>query len=171
MLMLLIRALFFLALVFAGVAFWRAMQPDKRLVVPSSWTAAARGVPWLADALALRGKIAKKIVGGNSASGEGLLADVDGVMSRLVEIADATAQAEELRGEVGDRLAESIARLKRERTQAVQWLTEAYAVLVESAASEFDAAAARMHGSLAAHKEELRHEVEAQREINQALKH
>ncbi|MCO4772644.1 MAG: hypothetical protein KDA24_21610 [Deltaproteobacteria bacterium] len=170
MLVLLIRVVFFAAIVGAGVAFWRLIQPDKRLKIPSEWTKEAQGTPWLGEAIELRQKIAKRIIAGQAASGSDLLDDVDGVMRRLVEIADVEDHAEDLSADVGDRLNDSMAKLTAERQEALGWLTQAYAVLVESAASEFDSAVANLHTGLSAHKEELRHEVEARREINQALK-
>ena len=170
MLAVLLRMLLLGALVFAGYAFWRYAQPDKRLQIPEAWTEEAQNTPWLAEVIELRQKIARKIIAGHAASGGDLLADVDRVMRRLVEIADVEEHAEDLNGESGGRLKESMAKLEKERNEAVGWLTEAYAVLVESAASEFDSAVARLHDGLAEQKEELRHEVEARREINKALR-
>jgi len=168
--MMLVRLLFFAVLVGAGVAFWRFLQPDKRLQIPAAWTQAAKTAPWLGEAIELRQKIAKQIItSGKKTSGAELLQDVDEVMARLVKIADVEDHAEELSSEVGDRLSGSVGRLLAERDEALAWLTEAYAVLIESAASDFDASAARLHKGLESRKEELRHEVEARREINEAL--
>jgi hypothetical protein len=168
--MMLIRLLFFAVLVAAGVSFWRFLRPDRRLQLPAAWTAAARGSSWLGEAIELRQKIARAVIAGQGGSGQTLLADVDGVLGRLVEIAGVEDSAEGLAGAAGDRLSDSLAKLEAERAEAVRWLTEAYAVLVETAASDFDAAAGRLHGSLEARREELRHEVEARREINAALR-
>lgn len=167
----LIRFIIMLILVGGAVAAWRALtQGDPRLRIPGRWTAAGEKHPWLKEVLELRQNIVRRVVAGQASHAEALVEDVDEVVEQLVDISrveDHLAGASDaLRG----RLEASLEKLSAERVSAMGWLTEAYAVLIESAASEFDATVDRLQGDLRVQKEELRMEVEARKEINVALK-
>ena len=83
MLAVLLRMLLLGAVVFAGYAFWRYAQPDKRLQIPEAWTKEAQNTPWLAEVIELRQKIARKIIAGHAASGGDLLAEHEVALARL----------------------------------------------------------------------------------------
>lgn len=166
----LIRLLILILLVAGAVATWRSLQSDSRLAIPGHWTAAAAKHAWLKEALELRQKIVERVVAGQASHAEDLVADVDEVVERLVDIAKVEGHLDGASEALRERLEASLGKLTAERSSAMRWLTEAYAVLIESAASEFDATVDRLQGSLHKQKEELRLEVEARKEINAALK-
>ncbi len=160
-----------LIVVGGGIAVWRSLQGgDPRLRVPSHWTAAAARHPWLAEAVELRQSIVLRVVGGQASHAEALVEDVDEVVERLVDISKVEGHLDGASDALRGRVEASMDKLSVERASAMTWLTEAYAVLIESAASEFDATVDRLQGDLRVQKEELRMEVEARREINAALK-
>jgi hypothetical protein len=166
----LIRFIFLLVMAGAAFAVWRSLQKDPRLRVPRHWRAAAAKQNWLHEALELRQKIIERVVAGQAAHAGDLVADVDEVVERLVDISKVEGHLASASDALRERLEVSLGKLKGERTSAMGWLAEAYAVLIESAAHEFDATVDRLQGNLRTQKEELRLEVEARREINAALK-
>lgn len=165
----LVRLIFLVFTVVAAVAVWRSFQGDGRLDIPSRWTGAAARHPWLKEAIELRQKIVKRVVAGNASHAADLVADVDEVVERLVDISTVEGHMADASGELKERLQASLDKLEAEKASAMGWLTEAYAVLIESAANEFDTTVDRLQGNLHAQKEELRMEVEARKEINAAL--
>ena len=166
----LFRLLFLIVIVGGAIAVWRSLQGDPRLDVPGEWTRAASAHPWLQEALELRQKIVERVVAGKASSASDLVADVDEVMARLVDISTVDGHMASASDELRGRLEASLIKLTAERASAISWLTEAYAVLIESAANEFDATVDELQGRLRTQKEQLRMEVEARREINQALR-
>jgi len=168
----LIRFIILLILLGGGVAVWRSMQSggDRRLAVPDRWTRAAAKHAWLEQALELRQNIVERVAAGGASHADDLVADVDEVVERLVDISKVEGHLDGASPELRERLEASLEKLTVERTSAMSWLTEAYAVLIESAASEFDATVDRLQGDLRVQKEELQMEVEARKEINAAMK-
>ena len=60
---------------------------------------------------------------------------MDEVVERLVDISKVEGHLDGASPELRERLEASLEKLTVERTSAMSWLTEAYAVLIESAAS------------------------------------
>ncbi len=166
----LIRLIFLVLLV--GGAWWgfQALRGHPLLRVPAAWTAEASRDGTVRSALALRQSMARMLIQGKAAQAVELLADVDGMMERMVEMSSLARtlaqEAEAIGGESAARVRPSLDRLEADVANALGWLTEAHGVLLETAAAETEAAVGRLRHSLGAHGEELRQALEAQQELN-----
>ncbi len=168
------RLVLLVVLGFIGLRIWRAMQGNPLLNVPGEWEDEAAKTPVVASALKLRQSMARILVKGRAAHASDLLGDVDGVLARLVEMAGLgrtlREESSSIGGEALERVQPSLDKLDADAQQALVWLGEAHAVLLESAASEVDVAVDRLRDSMQVHAEELRQEVDAKRELNAVLR-
>lgn len=163
-------------LVFAGIAFaiYRAVRTDPLLKIPAEWQVEAGKDPVVGAAVKLRQSMARVLVKGRAAHASTLLEDVDGVLERLVEMTGMARTLKEesqaIGGEALERVQPSLDKIAKDADQALGWLQEAHGVLLEAAAAEMDGKVGELHGSMQAHAEELRQAVEANREVNQAVR-
>ncbi len=163
--------LFLLFLVGGGV-FWvvQALRGEPLLRVPGAWTVEAGQDETVRAALVLRQSMARLLLEGRAAQAAELLADVDGVLARMVEMSSMARtlrqEAALVGGASAGRVGASLERLAADSANALGWLTEAHGVLLETAAAEADEAVDRLRASLSAHAEELKAAVEARQEIN-----
>ena len=167
--------LIFLLLV-GGVGYWlyRTLRGHPLLRVPREWSEGAEQDATVKAALALRQSMARILVKGRAPHSAELLADFDGVLERMVEMAAMARTLEQeataIGGDSMERVGPSLERLAKDADDALGWLKEAHGVLLETAAAEVDEAVGRLHGSMAAHADELRQAVEARREVNDVVR-
>jgi hypothetical protein len=165
-----------LLLLLSGFAWWiyKTVRGHPLLRVAAAWTDEAILDPTVAEALKLRQSMARILIEGRASHAVALLADVDGVLERMVEMSGMGRtlrdEADAIGGDSMDRVQPSLDRLAADANNALGWLKEAHGVLLETAAAEVDAAVGSLQSSMAAHAEELRQSVEAGKEVNAAVR-
>ncbi len=168
------RLILLLVLGAFGWFIYQQVRGHPLLRVPMGWTEAAEVDTVVAEALKLRQSMARILIQGKATHASDLLADVDGVLERMVEMSGMARTLKEEAAAIGgdseERVAGALERLTTDSANALGWLKEAHGVLLETAAAEVDDAVGQLHGSMAAHAEELRQAVEARREVNDAVR-
>ncbi len=160
----LIRIVYLAALGLGLWFLWRRLRPHPLKSVPMRWRLLAANAPMMREALRIRASMVRMVLRGHAQAASGLIGDVD----RLVE---SIAQAVELRNEA--RALPSTEGPAKEATAqikgALHQLEQAHVHLLDTARAELDVAIRDVRGQLGDHTEQLRRQVEAQREVDRML--